>query len=72
MRLIKYATESGIYIYIYIYMYVYLPLMEFAYFTHDILIFPAFICVSTTHKSAASLPAKIIIRHDTHNNLSSI
>lgn len=46
--------------------------MEFAYFTHDILISPAFICVSTTHKSFASSPAKIIIRHDTHNNLLSI
>jgi hypothetical protein len=31
MRLIKYAREYGIY----------LPLMEFAYFTDDILIFPA-------------------------------
>ena len=66
MGFIKYPKESGIYIYIY------LHLMEFAYFTYDILIFPTFIWVSTTHKSDANLPAKIIIRHDTHNNLSSI
>jgi hypothetical protein len=46
--------------------------MEFAYFTQDILIFPAFICVSTTHKSVASLLARIIIRHDTHNDLPAI